>query len=369
MARTAAELFGASRGYDWSSVVTARLELPETRYDRVNAGVFIDGLLASLERMPGVRGASVSSCAPGAGRCRQANLMRIDERLFSPHEQPQIGVHFATPGHFDTIGASLSRGRRFASSDRSGAPLVAVISDTLASRLWPGADPIGRSIEIYTANGSLAGKRTVVGTLRPIVFGADADAGSDVFLPAAQAAWTSTVLFVKTDLPTREVSRVVGAAVTAIDADVPVHAIEPLDAQLGRSVGVELLVLRALLAFGLAGLCLAGIGAYVTIAQALARCRRELGIRIALGATPSRIWLLVSRRGLIVTGVATAAGVAGAALSTQVLVSLLHGVSPHDPMAFVAAPAATLLGIAAAVARPAWQASRLDPQVCLKDAD
>jgi predicted permease len=368
MARTTGALFAASRGYDWSNVVTARFELPDTRYDRAGASGFIDRLLTSLNDVPGIDRVSVSNCAPGAGRCRQSNLMRVDGRAFAPHDQPMVGVHFVTPGHFDTIGASVTRGRAIATADRTGAPLTAVVTDSLAARLWPGVDPIGRSIEIYTANGSLAGERTVVGTIRPIVFTADADSGDDVFLPAAQTAWASTVLFVKSGLPLGDVTRAVGAAVAAIDADVPVHDVERLESQLGRSVGVELLVLRALVAFGLAGLALAAIGAYVTVAQALARSRRELGIRIALGATPSNVWFLVSRRGLVVAIVAVLAGVAGAALSTRALVALLHGLSPYDPVAFVAAPAATLIGIVAAVARPAWQASRVDPQVCLRDA-
>ena len=367
LARTAGTLFATSRGYDWSNVITARFELPDARYDRANAARFMDAMLTSLAEVPGVDRASVSNCAPGAGRCRQSNLMRIDGHTLPPHEQPLVGLHFATPDHLATIGASITRGRAISPGDRFGTPLVALVTDTLAARLWPGADPIGRSIEIFTANGSLAGERTVVGTIQPIVFAPDADTNGDVFLPAAQTAWTSTVVFMKTALPLGDAARAVGAAVAAIDADVPVHYVERLESQLGRSVGVELLVMRALLAFGLAGLGLSAIGAYVTIAQALARSRRELGIRIALGATPANVWLLVGRRGLVVAVVAAIAGVAGAAFSSQVLVSLLHGISPHDPIAFVAAPAATLIGIVAAIARPAWQASRIDPQVCLKD--
>ena len=147
--------------------------------------------------------------------------MRVDGRDVPRDAQPAIGVNFVTPAHFTTISATTVRGRDVTAADRAGAPLAVVVSGPLAARLWPGADPIGHTLEIYTANGSLAGARVVVGVIEPLRFGADADNGSDVFLPAGQAAWTSGVIFAKSQLPPRAVATAIADAVASVDRRVP----------------------------------------------------------------------------------------------------------------------------------------------------
>ena len=367
MLRSTSQLFNADRGYDWRGVTTARVSLPDGPYSPANAAAFYDDVVARLAAMPGIEHASVSSCAPGAGRCRQSNVMRVDGQEL-PHEaKPSIGITFVTPAHFDAIGASLIRGRGVSVDDRAGAPLAAVVSQPLAARLWPGANPIGHSLEIFTANGSLAGARVVVGVVKPLRFGVDADSGGDVFLPASQVAWTSGVIFVKSQLPRRTVAASIAEAVGHVDRGVPVFDVTSLEDRLGTSLAAELFLLRVLLAFGIAGLLLAAVGAYATAAHAVARSRRELGVRIALGATSAQIWSLVGRRWVAVGLAGAAAGVAGAMASGRLLASMLHGMSTGDPMALCLAPAVTVGGLLAAVALPAWRASRVSAMVAMRD--
>jgi ABC-type antimicrobial peptide transport system permease subunit len=121
------------------------------------------------------------------------------------------------------------------------------------------------------------------------------------------------------------------------------------------------------MAFGVAGLLLAAVGAYATAAHAVARSRRELGVRIALGATPAQIWSLVGRRGMAVGLLGGVTGVAGALMSSQLLASMLHGVSARDPIALSVAPAVTVCGLLLAVAVPAWRASRVSAAVAMRD--
>jgi len=367
MLRSTSMLFSADRGYNWRAVTTARVSLPDGPYSAANAGAFYDDVAARLAATPGIEHASVSSCAPGAGRCRQSNIMRVDGRDVAHEAQPTIGVNFVTPAHFTTISATTVRGRGLTAADRAGAPLAVVVSEPLAARLWPGVDPIGRTLEIYTANASLAGARVVVGVIEPLRFGPDADAGGDVFLPSAQAAWTSGVIFAKSQLPARAVAAAIAAAVASVDRRVPVHDVASLEDRLGTSLGAELFLLRALMAFGVAGLLLAAVGAYATAAHAVARSRRELGVRIALGATPAQIWSLVGRRGMAVGLLGGVTGVAGALMSSRLLASMLHGVSARDPIALSVAPAVTVCGLLLAVAVPAWRASQVSAAVAMRD--
>jgi predicted permease len=366
--RATGRLFDADRGYDWRGVTTARVELPDAGYDDVAAARFAEGLASKLQARPGIAQASVSNCAPGAGRCRQSNIMRIDGRALDHPDQPTTGLNFVTPDHFAVLGIRATRGRLFTDADRPGAPLAVVITDTLAARLWPGADPIGHRLEIYTANGALAGDRTVVGTVPAIRFGVDADAGSDLFLPAAQAAWTTAVVFVKSALAGRVVGDAIVAAAAEVDRGVVIHDVASLEDRLGRSLGAELFVLRVLTAFGIAGLLLAAIGAYAISSSAVARSQRELGVRIALGATPAAIRALAGRRGAVFAVAGATVGLAAAMVAGDVLSAVLHGLSPRDPFALVAAPVATMCGVMIAVAVPAWRASHVDPIAAIRDA-
>jgi hypothetical protein len=347
-------------------VYTARLALPAGRYDDATAAGFYAALVDRLGGEPGISSASVANCAPGEGRCRQSTVMSIDGRAIEPPGQPAVGVHFATANHFATIGATVQRGRTFADDDRAGAPLVAVITAPLAARLWPGSDAIGRRLQIYSASGSLDGDRMVIGVLEPIAFDLERDRGLDVFLPAAQQAWTSASVFAAGTIDSRRFARSLAAAVASIDRSVAIADAGGLDAPLQRSLGIESFLRQSLLFFGTAGLLLAAAGALATTAQAAARRRREAAVRLALGATPLQVLWLTARRGIAVAAIGAAAGLAGAAGTAGSLRALLHGLSPHDPLALMAGPAITFVALAAAVAWPSMTASRSDPATLLR---
>jgi predicted permease len=366
LARGSSALLARDRGYAPSEVMMGRLQLPDG-IDSLGAARFYAQLVERLIATGGVSSASVSNCAPGAGRCRQTNIVRVDDRALDPSVQPTIGVHYVTPGHFATLGARMSRGRMFADTDVIGAPNVVVTSEPLAARLWPGVSPIGRTLEVFTANGSLNGSRTVVGTVAPISFDVEADRGLDVFLPAAQAAWTTSVVFVKGRLSRSALAEHLTEAVRGVDRSVPLYDVGGLDAPLLRSLSVESFLRRMLFAFGLAGLLIAALGTYAIVSQAVGRTERELGIRAALGATPQQIGSLVARRGAVVAVVATSAGAVAAVWAGNLLRSFLHGITVTDPIALATGPLLTVVAIAAAVLYPAIRAAHANPVIAMKN--
>jgi predicted permease len=365
LARGADTLIERDRGYNLDGVTTARVDLPE-RYAGPAAAVFYEELVRRLNASPGVASSSVSSCAPGGGRCRLSNVNVVDGRPLDHGAHLTVGVNYVTPDHFATIGARLDQGRPIMDADGAGAPLAVIVSSRLAAALWPNASPLGRSLEIYTATGSLNGSRTVIGTLKPIDYALESDPGLDVFLPAAQAAWPSGVIFVKGRQSSQDLGRLVSATVTSIDRAVPVREVGSLEATLRRSLSTELFLRNALIAFGLTGVLLAALGTYAVVAQSVAASRRELGLRIALGASTREIHTLVARRGLLVAAIAAAAGIAGQTWTAGVLASLLHGLPPTDAIAMAAGPVLTVFAIVVAISGPALRASRTNPIVALR---
>lgn len=366
LSRSASALFSRARGYTMNDVVTGRIALPDSHYDDAAVPVFYERLIERLSTLPGVTSASIANCAPGAGRCRQSNIAAIDGAPMDARSQGNVGVHYVSAGHFSTIGATLSIGRGFGADDRRDSDRVAVISAPLAHLLWPGINPVGRTLELVSANASLKGARTVIGVVNPISFNADADTGLDVFLPASQAAWSSAVVFVRGRAGSSALTRMLADTVRSLDSTIPIDQPGPLEAPLAHSLSIERFLQTMLLSFGLIGMLLAGFGTYAMVAQTVARSRREIGVRIALGASPRHVRHLVAGRGLAIAIVGAVAGVAGGIWANALLRSFLHGVSTKDPWSLASGPVVTVLAVAAAVFLPAIRASRTNPVETMK---
>ncbi|HUR20965.1 MAG TPA: FtsX-like permease family protein, partial [Vicinamibacterales bacterium] len=364
MTTAVARVIGDDRGYVTTGVWTARITVPG-EYDLNRTTSFLTRLGERLSNMPGIADVSFATCAPGAGRCRQSNILSVDGVPMSRDSTPQIGIQIVSPGAFRTIGARITRGRDLDVRDASSAPGAVMITDTLAQRLWPGADPVGHQLEVYTANGSLAGLRTVVGTVGPIRFNVDDDPGLDVFLPVSQAAVSSVVVFMKGTSPTRDRMAGLVRETAALDPRIPVYDPASLEARLADSLSTERLLERAFIGFGAVALLLALLGVYAITAQAVSNCERELAVRMALGATAGQIRALVARRGMVVAVLGSSAGCAMAFFSSRLLQSMLHGV-PNDHLILFAAPVLTGLALALTIVWPIRKAHFVNVLIAMR---
>jgi putative ABC transport system permease protein len=243
---------------------------------------------------------------------------------------------------------------------------VAVVNRTAAERLWPGEDPIGKRFQ-YVGGGPST--PTVVGVVDDArVSQLHAEAGPQVYLPIQDQPQNYLAL-VAQGVDGDDVSYLLAGireAVRAVDPSLPVHAAQPMDVVIGTAVAPRRVNTALLGAFASVALCLAVIGVYGTLAYAVARRTREIGIRRALGAPPSAILVLVLRQGLVLVGVGTALGVAGALATTRYLESLLHGVAPRDPRTLGAVVVLFVLVALAASYLPARRASAIDPLDALR---
>src|SRR3954469_1331492 len=355
-------------GFRASSVLTVeRVELPRSRASAEASAAFFDGFIARLREIPGVESAAITLGLPLDPRAH----FFVDESTFSiagesplpPARRPTAAVHVVSPDYFSTIGVPLRRGRAFSERDRAASPGVVVINEAMAERYWPHQDPIGRTITHDLS--IVAGQQTtrqivgVVGNIRH--FGLEQPSEPQMFVPHAQMPWPSMAVVIRTPLDAARMSAAVRQAVWSVDDTIPVPPLRPMEDAFADAVGQPRFRAWLLGLFAATAVLLAMTGLYGTMAYAAQQRTREIGLRIALGATPRQATAPLLRSGVIVTTAGILIGLAGSIGVARVLSSLLFGVGATDPATFIGVP--MLLAAVAALAcyLPARHARSLDP--------
>jgi putative ABC transport system permease protein len=263
------------------------------------------------------------------------------------------------------MGIPLLEGRLFTESDAADAPHVAIVSAAFARRYWPGESAIGRRLRFDNSEG--APWRAVVGVTGDVKqLGLDVAAPPIMFIPYTQFPLPFTNLAVRSTSPTATIGSLVRSQLAAIDPDLAAGEVTTLGAVLNESIAEPRFRTFLLAAFALTALLLAAVGLFGLISYSVAQRRREIGIRVALGAKPATLIRTVMREGLTLCAAGLAAGLLGSMLASRVLASFLFGVGAADPLTF-GAVATLLVGVAAlATYIPARRALSVDPVVALR---
>jgi putative ABC transport system permease protein len=346
-------------GFAATRVMTARVNLPGAAYPTaVSRRQFYERFLTDLHGRPGIEAAAISSGPPLSGDSTGGEVWLPSQ----PKEQAGSSAwRLVGPGYFAALGIRI-RGREFSQQDGPESPPVCIISEELAAKYFPNDDPLGRTIIMGSFTET---PHTIVGVARDVrTFGLDQDAGFVLYGSATQyAGWNPMTLVWRAAAPSVDT---VKASLRSVDPIVPLSAISSMDDLLDRSLGPRRFNLYLLGAFAGVALALAAIGLFGVMAYLVAQRTREIGVRLALGATRGEVFRLVLGRGLLLAGVGAAGGVAAALWLTRAMESLLFAVSRTDPATFVAVPA-TLLAVAAlACYVPARRAMRVDPAIALR---
>ncbi|MGH9468498.1 MAG: FtsX-like permease family protein, partial [Terriglobales bacterium] len=322
-------------------------------------GAFYAALLARLRSLPGVTSASAVLDPPGAnGRDFTGAISITPER---PRDNPRTALETISPGFFATYRLPLLAGRDFSAADDATAPAVAIVNQEMSKRF--NGDPIGQ--KLYWGVRAL----TVVGVAANAAYdGVEGGAVPIVYSPLAQRlALTPAIgIAVRSRLPEAALARPIRAAVARLAPGVPVTSLETQQQAMAATYVPQRVLALACTGLGLVVLLLAAVGLYGLMAYALARRTREIGVRLALGASPRNMARMLAGELLWVVGAGAAAGMALILAAGKLLASLLFRLSPRDPLTLVGAAAFLFLVAAAAAALPARRAARLDPAITLR---
>ena len=328
---------------------------------------FLEDVIAQLEAVPGIDGATPVNTPPFAGTAGWDLPTFTAEGQSSERAErnPSVNLEAIHPNYFSTFQVPLVSGRVFTKDDRAGAPEVAIVSEDLAARVWPGQDPIGRRLKF----GRLEFKdpwRTIVGVVKPTRYRELPEPRPTLYLPAPQFMVTAPMLVLRTSLPLRLVAGLTRARVQAVDPNVEVMRVAPFAELLAGPLARPRFNAFLIATFGVTALLLAAVGLYAVMAAYARQRYPEIGIRVALGATASDVRRLVLGEGLRLAGLGAAIGLVGAAAGTRTLRGLLFGVHPLDPTSVLGAPLLLVGAAALASYLPARRATRVDPVKMLR---
>ncbi|HEY9228410.1 MAG TPA: ADOP family duplicated permease, partial [Gemmatimonadaceae bacterium] len=367
--RSAWRLQHVDPGFNPSHVMTARVLLPAVRYEDATEIVrTYERIGEAIARVPGVQRAALASIVPLSNSFMTTRIAPEGRQLTGDERVP-VDIRFTSPRYFMTMGMSVLDGRDFAATDDADAPSVAVISVSLAQKLWPGERPIGRRIDGMRLSRDIPNWLTVVGVVSDVRDAAlSAPAAPTMYMPFTQtqpgmwnAMGRSMVLVAQTIPEPASLLPALQRAVMTVDASLPLDDAHPMTRWLAASIATARFNTTLLITLGAIALLLASVGVYGLVAYFVGQRTREIGVRMALGAAPAQIWRLVLSRGLrpIIWG---AVGGLGLSLATaRLLREQLYGVTEDDPLTLVAVVLTLIVVATVATFVPARRAMRVTP--------
>ena len=367
-------------GFDPSSTLTMKMDPPWSKYNAVKqTAPFYKRVIEEVERLPGVESAAFNDSLPLAGQdVREGtNKLRVEIEGQPADEQqrnPYVNAQIVSPGYFRAMKIAAAAGRLFDGHDSQQSTLTAVISQRVAESFWPGQDPVGKRLKLTgrDQNYRLDSTEpdpwlTVAGVAANVrQRGVMGEPGLDVYLCDQQIFSPESYLAVRTKVDPLTLTQQVKEAVWRADPEQSVFDVQTLEQRVEKTIWQQRLAGLVLMLFAGLGLLLAGVGVYGVISYATEQRRREIGIRVALGAEASDVFRLVIGEGIKLSLIGAALGSLCAWLLARAASHLFYGVSASDPLIFLGV-AATLMSVAlVACWFPARRAMRVDPMIALR---
>ena len=367
MARTLRDLTGVDAGFRPDHLLTLHLSAVGGSWTNERRQVFVDDLLLRIRAMPGVTAAATSSSLAIDGSDWNSVFVADAKPIPVRHDElPSAAFTLVTPAYLETMETPLLRGRAFTTADRTGAPPVVMVNESLARAIWPGENPVGKRLKQGWPE-SPTPWREVVGVVRDVKFEGIADpTPMQIYMPLAQdEARDFFVLARTTGDPAAAASRI-AAVVHSLDRDLPVFDVRPMRDVLAADIARQRMAQVVLTVFAVVALVLAAIGLYGLVAHSVTERTQEIGVRMALGADRGDVLRMIVRSGISMTLLGAIGGLAGAAALTRTLRGLLFGVEPLDPLTFGSVVALLLVTALVACLIPAARAVRIPPTTALR---
>ena len=366
--RTFQEIRAVDLGFATESVERFRISAPESRYDSLSGPRFFGELEARLSRIPGAEAVGMGFGVPMSSGSISTSVSFLDRAELPPPDRPNLAVRPSSPGYLEVSGTPLVRGRWFTFDDAYGAEPVVVINKTAADLYYPDTDPIGRRVRADISWGfEDEPGRTIVGIVGDVrARSATAEPMPALYVPNAQFAAGSMYVSMRLADGVESLMPDTRSAIAAMDPELAITNVDRIEAVIDRELAPNRFYATLLAAFSLLALVLAAVGLYGVVAYIVTRRTREIGIRIALGAASEDVVGLVLRQGVRPAMAGIAVGLIVAAAGSEVLSSLLYGVTPHDPLTLVGVTSILCLVVLTATLIPARHASRIPPSSALR---
>ncbi|HMJ06594.1 MAG TPA: FtsX-like permease family protein, partial [Chthoniobacterales bacterium] len=350
-------------GFKTDHLVTMNVWLPVAKYSNAPEwNAFFTRMLERIQAIPGVEAAAVTTVVPVSTNF-DGRTIEAEGQPKAPGEYPDVQNFMVSPDYLRTMTIPVLKGRGLTPQDNENAPLVVLASETMAQKLWPGEDPIGKRVRFYNSNPAEQRPwRTVVGVVRDVKqFGFDVAAPMAMYETMAQFPASAVSLVVRAATDPATMVAAVRREIRGLDSDQAVFNIATMDQLVADSMSLRRFSMVLLGVFAALALILAAVGIYGVLAQAVSQRTHEIGIRMALGAQARDVLKLIVRQGMSLTVIGIAVGLGSAFALTRLLASLLFGVGATDPMTFLWLPILLAAVSFFACYLPARRAARLDP--------
>jgi putative ABC transport system permease protein len=365
--KSVVRLRDVSPGFNPENRLTMSVVLPGAKYPTPRMWVaFYNQVIGRIEALRGVESAGLTSVLPLSDNFDGRGLA-VEDHPRPRGEEISVDLYITTPGYLETMAIPLLEGRALAGQDADGAPLVALINETMARELWPGQSPLGKRIKFPGSEKSPQPWRTIVGVVSDVKqYGLDKKDPMQIYLPEAQYPTQFMTLVVRASSEAKGLIAAVRNEILAADKDQAVYNITTMEQLLADSISLRRFSMLLLIVFAAMALMIAAVGIYGVISYSVTQRTHEIGVRMALGAGRREILRLVVGQAMGMTLAGVAAGMAAAFGLTRVMESLLFQVSATDPSTFIIIPV-ILTGVAlGACSVPARRATKVDPMVALR---
>ena len=362
LARSFASLQRVDPGFGVENLLVLRIAPDVTRYQsNEQRNDYYRRVLDSIRELPGVASVAAVTFLP---------MSTIGQDFYRPYwlegDRPaefsgtQANVRMATPGYFATLGLPLVSGREFSARDAPDSPRVIIINESLARSAWKGQDPVGRTLILDYQGGP--SPRQVVGVVRDARYkGPRSDPAPEIFIPHAQNPYLVMNVVVRTKIDPGALAGTARIQALKVDPDQPVHSVTTMERLLDDTLQQDRFAMLFVTLFAAAGLVTAASGVYALLAYTVAQRKREIAVRMAIGASSSSVARLVVMESLTLALAGCAVGALGVAAVSGLARAVLFGIAPHDPLTLVTTAAVLLTAVLAACWLPARRAARVNP--------
>jgi putative ABC transport system permease protein len=368
--RSYAELQRVRPGFDPGHVITFNVSLPAAKYP-TNDGIArtVASLVDRINGEPGVERAAAVFGLPFVDDF-SAGTSFTKPGQADDANAPSAGMRVVTPGYFETMKIPLKAGRLFDAHDDENGPEVVLINEAAAARFWPGENPIGQTLHVgvwLTRGKPRSGMKTIVGIVGNVKYeGLDSGTPPEIYLPHAQHPVDGVTIVARTRGEPMALAPVLRADLASVDRELPMANVRPMTALIGSSIAERRFTMLLLVAFAAVAALLAAIGIYGVLAYVVGQRTQEIGVRLAIGASPGSVVALFLREGLWLAAVGLVFGLAGALATTRAIASMLFGVTAADPVTFVFVGVGLAAVALLASYLPARRAARVDPCAALR---